>query len=61
MHVRLGTLVNKRLINKKNLQICQNKTVRFIKNLDPRSHIGFSELDSSAGGTRLGHLQRRWV
>ena len=24
----------------------QNKTVRFIKNLGPRSHIGFSELDS---------------
>ena len=31
---------------KKKLHICQNKTVRFIKNLGPRSHIGFSELDS---------------
>ena len=31
---------------KKKRQICQNKTVRFIKNLGPRSHIGFSELDS---------------
>ena len=27
-------------------QICQNKTVRFIKILSPRSHIGFSELNS---------------
>ena len=36
--------LNKQL--KKKLQICQNKTVRFIKNLGPRSHIGFSELDS---------------
>ena len=36
--------LNKKL--KKKLQICQNKTVRFIKNLGPRSHIGFSELDS---------------
>ena len=36
--------LNKHL--KKKLQICQNKTVRFIKNLGPRSHIGFSELDS---------------
>ena len=36
--------LNKQL--KKKLQICQNKTVRFIKNLGPHSHIGFSELDS---------------
>ena len=36
--------LNKHL--KKKLQICQNKTVRFIKHLGPRSHIGFSELDS---------------
>ena len=36
--------LNKHL--KKKLQICQNKTVRFIKNIGPRSHIGFSELDS---------------
>ena len=28
------------------LQIIQNKTVRFIKNLGPRTHIAFSELDS---------------
>ena len=31
---------------KKKLQICQNKTVRFVKNLGPRSHIGFLELNS---------------
>lgn len=31
---------------KKKLQISQNKTVRFIKNLGPRSHIGASELES---------------
>ena len=36
--------LNKQL--KKKLQICQNKTVRFIKNLGPRSHIGFLELNS---------------
>ena len=31
--------LNKQL--KEKLQICQNKSVRFIKNLGPRSHIGF--------------------
>ena len=36
--------LNKQL--KKKIQICQNKTVRFIKNLGPRSHIGFLELNS---------------
>ena len=36
--------LNKQL--RKKLQICQNKTVRFIKNLGPRSHIGFLELNS---------------
>ena len=36
--------LNKHL--KKKLQIYQNKTVRFIKNLGPPSHIDFSELDS---------------
>ena len=35
---------NKQL--KKKLPICQNKTVCFIKNLGPRSHIGFLELNS---------------
>ena len=30
----------------KKLHICQNKTVQFTKSLGPRSHIGFSELDS---------------
>ena len=35
--------LNKQL---KKLQICQNKTVRFIKNLGPRSHIVFLELNS---------------
>ena len=35
--------LNKQL--KKKNQICQNKTVRFIKNLSPRSHIGFLELN----------------
>ena len=34
--------LNKNL--KKILHICQNKTVRFIKNLGPQSHIGFSDL-----------------
>ena len=34
MHARRGT------------QVCQNKTVRLIKNLGPRSHIGFYEIDS---------------
>ena len=39
------SVLNKQL--EKKLQICQNKTVRFIKkNLGPRSHVGFSELDS---------------
>ena len=36
--------VNKQL--KKKLQICQNKIVRFIENLGPRSHIGFLKLNS---------------
>ena len=36
--------LNKQL--EKKLKICQNKTVRFIKNLVPRSHIGFLELNS---------------
>ena len=36
--------LNKQL--KKKLQICQKKTVRFIKNLGPRFHIGFLELKS---------------
>ena len=36
--------LNKQL--KKKLQICRNKTVRFIKNLGHRSHIGFLELNS---------------
>ena len=31
---------------KKNLQVSQNKVVWFIKKLGPRSHIGYSELDS---------------
>ena len=31
---------------KKKLQNCQNETVGFIKNLGPRSHIGFLELNS---------------
>ena len=31
---------------KKKLQISQNNNVRFIKNLGPRTHVGFSELDS---------------
>ena len=31
---------------KQKLHRCQNKTVWFIKNLGPRSHIRFSELDS---------------
>ena len=31
---------------KKKLQISQNKVVRFIKKLGPRSHIGYSEFDS---------------
>ena len=31
---------------KKKLQVTQNKVVRFIKKLGPRSHIGYSELDS---------------
>ena len=31
---------------KKKLQVSQNKVVRFIKKLGPRSHIGYSELDS---------------
>ena len=31
---------------KKKLKISQNKVVRFIKKLGPRSHIGYSELDS---------------
>ena len=35
--------LNKHLKN--TLQICQNETVRFIK-IGPRSHIGFSELES---------------
>ena len=39
----LGDL-NKHL--KKKIQNCQNKTVRFLKTLGPRPHIGFSELDS---------------
>ena len=62
--------LNKNL--KKTLQICQNKTVRFIKNQRPRSHIGFSELDSlgmlnddfSVKQLRLGHAHKifndRW-
>ena len=32
--------------HKKKLQMCQNKTVWCIKNLGPRSHIGFLELNS---------------
>ena len=32
---------------KKKLPISQNKVVRFIKKLGPRSHIGYSELDSA--------------
>ena len=51
---------------KKKLHICQNKTVRFIKNLGPRSHIGFSELDSlgmlnvdfRVKQLRLGHAHK---
>ena len=31
---------------KKKLQISQNKVVRFIKKLGPRSHVGYSELNS---------------
>ena len=52
-------------LNKK-LHICQNKTVRFIKHLGPRSHIGFSELDSlgilnvdvRVKQLRLGHAHK---
>ena len=32
--------------SKEKLQISQNKTVCFIKNLGPHSHIGASELES---------------
>ena len=34
------------LFSMKKLQISQNKTIRFIKNLGLKTHIGFSELDS---------------
>ena len=37
-------VLNKTLKKKK--QISQNKVVRFTKKLGPRSHIGYSELDS---------------
>ena len=44
MHAPSGSRVSTQL--KKKLQICQNKTVRFIINLGPRSHISFLELNS---------------
>ena len=43
-HLNWYAGLNKTL--KKKLQISQNKVVQFIKKLGPRSHIGFSELDS---------------
>ena len=39
----VGSGLNKQL--KKKLQVCQNKTVRFIKTLGPRSLIGFLEIN----------------
>ena len=50
---------------RKKLQICQNKTVRFIKNLGPRSHIGFLEnslnmlnVDFRVKQLRLSHVHK---
>ena len=45
MHAPRGTRVRTNNLGKK-LQIYLNKTVRVIKNLGSRSHIGFSELNS---------------
>ena len=46
MHAHLGTLLYlKNTKKKKQLQILQNKVVRFILDVGPRTHIGQNELD----------------
>ena len=58
--------LNRNLKKKLHIHVYQNKTVRFIKNLGPRSHIGFSELDSlgmlnvdfRVKQLRLGHAHK---
>ena len=44
MHAHLGTLLYLKN-TKKQLQILQNKVVRFILDVGPRTHIGQNELD----------------